>query len=616
MRRTLGWTAAGLVALAGCGRSEPAILLHNGEVFTAIRDQPRAQAVLIVGDRITAVGTDEEVAAAAPRGATKIDLGGRLVVPGFNDAHDHISPALPSLEVVTTTDPLPDPTFALLADSLRAPAGRAPAGTRLQSFVGERVLSDPRARRTALDAIAPRHPVVIWAWTGHGAILNSAALAAAGLTDTTPDPLGGRLDRDARGRLTGLLEEYALFNAWERLTPRTDSAVIAALHARAAQAVTWGITSIQNMTTGVSPAAVARITDSLDLPVRIRFIRFPLTDRRGRLTEAWKSLGTRRDARVDGSGTKYILDGTPVERLAIMRQPYSDRPGYRGRLNLPPDTLRVIFEEAVRANDQPMIHAVGDSAVSLVLSTLAAVAPDSVWQRLRPRIEHGEGLSPDQFALAKRLGVIVVQNPTHFAMGPLVAARYGAERLAILQPAKSLLANGIAFAIASDGPQNPFLNLMLAVLHPNNPGEALSMEQAVWAYTAGSAFAEGREREKGTLAPGMFADLAVLSQDIFSVPPDALPATVSVFTLVGGRAVHDPEGWLGAGAGVALATVAQAPAPPPLPSVQLPPALDRVQASGREGRASGPTPRSRPGRPPRAVDISSTVEAPFDGAVD
>jgi predicted amidohydrolase YtcJ len=137
----------------------------------------------------------------------------------------------------------------------------------------------------------------------------------------------------------------------------------------------------------------------------------------------------------------------------------------------------------------------------------------------------------------------VVQNPSHFALGaPLMRARYGAERLPALQPMRSLLAAGIPVALGSDGPLSPFVNLMFAVLHPDTPAEALTMEEAVRAYTAGSAFAEHAEADKGRLAPGLLADLAVLSQDIFAVPPAALPGTASVLTMVGGRVVHDPGG--------------------------------------------------------------------------
>lgn len=538
-----------VVALAACAGDESPgtaeLVLYNGKIFTSSVEKPWAEAILIHGERIVAVGTSAEVRAKAAKGARSIDLAGRVVVPGFNDAHDHIGAAEPAVMVPTVTDPLPEPSFALVADSLTAAVARNPAGTRLEVLVGERVFSDPNARRATLDRIAPMHPVVLVAWTGHGKIYNSAALAAAGVGDTIQDPLGGRFERK-NGRLTGLIEEYAGFRL---MVPggMPDSMVRAAFRARADSAVRVGITSIQDMTTSLEPGQIAGLADSLDLPVRLRLIRLPMTTPAGRDIVPWRAIPTRRSGRVTISGTKYILDGTPVERLATLRAPYSDRPDWYGRLDFPPDTLKAMLAEILAAGDQPIIHAVGDSAVGLVLSTLTQLAPDSVWLRLRPRIEHGEGLAPDQYRRALELGVTVVQNPTHLGLGAVAAARYGPARMRILQPMKSLLKQGIVLGLASDGPQNPFLNLMLAVIHPDNAAEKLTMEEAVQAYTHGSAWAEFQEGEKGRIAPGLLADLAVLSQDIFTIPVERLPATRSVLTLLGGRAVYDPNGWLAAG---------------------------------------------------------------------
>jgi predicted amidohydrolase YtcJ len=289
------------------------------------------------------------------------------------------------------------------------------------------------------------------------------------------------------------------------------------------------------MATGLDPATLGRVLDSLTLPIRLRMIPVPLTNATGRIVAPWQVL--------KADGVKWILDGTPIERLATLRSPYTDRSGWYGRLNFPADTVKAFLAEALAAKIQPMIHAVGDSAIAVVLAAMASLAPDSAWRELRPRIEHGDGLSPDQFAAAKAFGVVIVQNPAHFALGPMAVARYGPARLPVLQPAKSVLSNGMMLALGSDGPVNPFVNLMLAVIHPNNPGEALTMEQAVRAFTLGSAYAEHRDREKGRLVSGMLADLAVLSQDIFTIPPPELPKTVSVLTLVGGRPVYDPDGW-------------------------------------------------------------------------
>jgi predicted amidohydrolase YtcJ len=273
----------------------------------------------------------------------------------------------------------------------------------------------------------------------------------------------------------------------------------------------------------------------------VRVIRFPGTTPAGTVVAPWRQLDSTPSASIRVSGTKWVLDGTPVERLAMLRAPYSDRPGWRGRLDFPPDTVRAMLAEILAAKDQPLLHAVGDSTIALVLNTMAALAPDSVWRSLRPRIEHGEGLAPDLVPLARRLGVIVSQNPTHFGLVGLAPSRYGPDRLAVLQPIKSLLTNRIPLALGGDGPLDPFLNLMFAVSHPDNPAEALTMEQAVRAYTAGSAYAEFQERDKGRLVPGMLADLAVLSQDIFTTPPPKLPGTSSRLTLVSGKPVWDPD---------------------------------------------------------------------------
>jgi hypothetical protein len=137
------------------------------------------------------------------------------------------------------------------------------------------------------------------------------------------------------------------------------------------------------------------------------------------------------------------------------------------------------------------------------------------------------------------MGVTIVQNPSHFMIAPQLQARLGAERVARMDVVKSAIAAGVPFAIGSDGPLNPFLNIMFATINAANPSQALTVEQAVAAYTRGSAFAEHAEREKGTIAPGMLADVALLSQDIFKVPPPELPRTTSVLTIVNGRIVHE-----------------------------------------------------------------------------
>lgn len=537
-----------LLLLAGCAASYdgPELLLHNGRVFTVDGTQPWAEAVLIRGERIHLVGTSADLLAAASPTATVVDLGGRLVVPGLNDAHAHIEPAFPGTSVILTENPTADPPTALMLDSLRTVAARVPAGEWIRIAISDAILSDPRARRAALDVFAPNHPVMLRAWSGHGTILNSAALTALGVAEDAADPLGGRFERDATGRLTGLAQEYAEFNLMGALPSSRDSAAVAAaFREQAALLVRWGITSVQSYTLGHDPATLAAVLPGLtDLPIRLRLVPTPATTPAGRALAPWEALRAPDGGPVSVSGTKYILDGTPIERLAMLRQRYQDRDTH-GRMNFPADTLRAILQDALARNAQLHLHAVGDSTISTLFGLMRELAPATSWQPLRLRLEHGDFLAPDLVPQARELGVVLMQNPSHFTVVPEFMSRLDADRRAWVAPMRSAMEAGVLVGIGSDGPPNPFLNMMFALMHPVNPAEALTVERALRSYTIANAYAEFADRDRGSIVAGMLADLAVLSQDLFEVPLEALPGTESVLTLVGGRAVWDPMGWVG-----------------------------------------------------------------------
>ncbi len=169
-------------------------------------------------------------------------------------------------------------------------------------------------------------------------------------------------------------------------------------------------------------------------------------------------------------GRKWILDGTPIERLAATRRPYVDRPAWTGRLDFPPEEIRAAVEHARRDREPLMLHVVGDAAVAAALSALEASGGPDVWRPLRPRFEHGDGLAPDLVARAAALGVGVVQNPSHFTHPEVMFARLGYENMATFQPMKSLLAAGVPLAIGSDGPPSPFLNILFAVTQRTRAG--------------------------------------------------------------------------------------------------------------------------------------------------
>jgi predicted amidohydrolase YtcJ len=252
--------------------------------------------------------------------------------------------------------------------------------------------------------------------------------------------------------------------------------------------------------------------------------------------------------RVSVSGLKYLLDGTPEERSAATRVPYADDPTTSGQIDFAPEELRAILHEAQERNVQMLLHAIGDRTTETLLNAMEATGGPGAWSRKRLRIEHGCGVMPDLVPRAKALGVIVVENPSNFAFSELSQQRYGKEKASLDAPFRSLLLAGIPLAIATDSSPltpfaNPYLHIMYACAYPGRPKESMTREEAVTAFTRTPAYAEFAEDTKGTLEPGKFADLAVLSQDIFQVPLGDLPKTESVLTMVGGQIAYAGGGF-------------------------------------------------------------------------
>jgi len=268
----------------------------------------------------------------------------------------------------------------------------------------------------------------------------------------------------------------------------------------------------------------------------------PGTTAAGRDVEEGRGVPRNPNGLITVSGTKWMTDGVPIEGTFTPREaikmptapPFDDIFGDLP-LTFPEKDIAAMLKESLRDNDQLILHVSGYRAAKAVLDAMDATGGKSVWVGRRVRFEHGDSLFPDLMGRVKEYGIVVVQNPSHL-MGLSSA---GGSAFNKAQPLRSLLAAGIPVALGSDGPTNPFLNIMFATIHVNRPSEAITREQAVVAYTLTSAYAEFSEKEKGSIEPGKLADLAVLSQDIFTVLPDDLPKTQSVLTLVGGKTVYD-----------------------------------------------------------------------------
>ncbi len=525
----------------------PDLVIVDAKVFTADPARTSAQAVAVEKGRISFVGRSEDARKLAGRSTRVIQAGGRLLVPGLIEAHGHAGPYPPGARIDLPGLPWPGPTPDQTLDAVRRTAA-IERGWALGT-IGAAMMADGRDWRTALDSVAPDTPVLLRPWWGHGMTVNSRALDVLGIRDFDADPIGGWYGRTPAGRLNGRIREAAEIKVIRRLSEAVPSAEAAKRFADTGRMYAgWGVTSFHQMANSLSLAATLAALGAATPTIKWSVYAWGLPN--ASVSEAWSELSSAPPAPplVRVAGSKWMLDATPIERDAHLRAPYVGNPTNRGRSNFTAAELRQILRGALKERRQLALHVSGDGEMARLFAAMEKAAPAATWRTRRVRIEHGDGLTPDLLAQAKRLGVVLVENPLHLAPsrdetgGEMMVTRLGQERARDFQLLKSALAAGVPLALGSDAGgevANPFLNIMLAVRYDRNPSEAISREQALTAYTAGAAFAEGEEKTKGRIAPGMAADLAMLSQDILTIPIDALPGTRSLLTLVDGRIVHE-----------------------------------------------------------------------------
>jgi predicted amidohydrolase YtcJ len=533
------------VVFAAGQESTPDLVLINGKIFTSNAANPFVQALAIRGERIMATGDSAKIKPLAGTKTRVIDLGGRTVIPGINDVHQHIIISPPG--TVQPDFGTMDPTWDQAKETIAAAVQKAPKGSLILATIGSTIFHDPSIARDALDRLTLDHPVVLNTAPGHASILNSAALVKFGIREDQKDPLGGKYERSVDGKLTGVLREYAVQSgARASGLAASDAEAVAQLRDFFSQSVRFGITSVQDMSNGIEPGRAARLFKETPTPIRIRIIRNPLATPTGRDMQEGLSVPRNPTPLIAVNGTKWFVDGVMLENTFAPRDapslPAGESPDYAVShlpLTLPETEIPVMLQESLANNDPIMFHISGYQGAKAALDAMQATGGKAIWAGKRVRFEHGDGLFPDLIPRAKEMGIVLTQNPTHFDLSVL----FGPTPLKFekSQLLKSLIAAGVPVALGSDGPMNPYLNIMLACMHPGNPPEAISREQAVIAYTLTSAYAEFQEKEKGSLEPGKLADLAVLSLDIFNVPFSEMPKTESVLTLVGGKIVYDAK---------------------------------------------------------------------------
>lgn len=517
------------------------LILHNGKIFTADTSKPWAEAVAIQGKVIVAVGKTEDILKWKADSTKMIDLKGKTVLPGFNDAHCHIGPEKGFHSIVFSQDMISPTPWPVLKDSIAVYVKRYPKGSWIFASVNSEIFEDLSIRRKRIDSIAPNHPVILRANTGHGAIMNSRAMQLLGVNENTR-VAGGEFEKDNEGRLTGFCSEYAGYNVEQKINKSlTFESIISELDKTYTGMAALGLTSVQNMTTSLLADDHLSVYMKHGYSVRVRLIPFLMADEDGLMYEEWIPMLDMLYKMNSIRGLKIILDGTPVERLAAVRNPYADKPGYYGKINFNKAELKKFLQTGIDYKQQSLVHAVGDSAIQFLFNTMLEMQPAAFWKKRRVRIEHGDMLSPDQYATAKALGVILVINPTHFGLPSVMNARYAGERMKSLQATKSILQYGIPVAIGSDGPPDPYLNIMLSLINPDNPAEALNLEQTITAYTMGSAYAEFMESRKGSISNGKFADMVVVSDDIFTMAPAEIVKARTIMTIIDGRIVFDKK---------------------------------------------------------------------------
>src|SRR5258708_6454567 len=533
-------------------QASPTLIILNASVHTMNAAQPTAQALAINGNRIVAVGANNEIQRLAGESTRVIDARGQLVLPGFNDAHVHFMSGGFQLAGVDLRHANALQEFA---ERLRDFAAKLPKGSWITGgdWDHERGPDEKLATRELIDRYTPNNPVFVNRLDGHMALANSLALNLANVTRSTKDPDGGVIVRDpTTGEPTGILKDAAQSFVWKVIPEPTFEEKLTAARAATNHAASLGVTSVQDMSAGVDIGVYQTLLDRAELKTRI-YAAWPLP--------RWEQLaqtGARAhfgSAMLRTGGLKGFADGSLGSTTALFFQPYRDAPNTSGIPSdemFPDGAMLVRVRGADRAGLQVMIHAIGDRANDIILSIYERVEKENGDRDRRFRIEHAQHLRPQDIPRFARDKVIASMQPYHaIDDGRWAEKRIGPQRAKTTYAFRSLLDSGATLALGTDwtvAPLNPLLTIYAAVTrrtldgkHPSGwiPEQKISVAEAVRAYTVGSAFAEFQENEKGTITPGKLADLVILSQDIIQINPNEIENAKVVMTIMDGLVVYE-----------------------------------------------------------------------------
>ncbi|HEX9886972.1 MAG TPA: amidohydrolase [Longimicrobiales bacterium] len=549
MRTTFIALAAVLTGTAACNHPEADVadqVYVGGVVWTGEAGAPTHEALAVRDGRVLAVGTTDDIRALAGPATEVVELAGRSVLPGFIDAHTHFVSGGFQLSSVDLRDA---PTPAEFARRIGAFADGIEPGEWITGGNWDHELwGGELPRREWVDSLTPDNPVLVQRLDGHMALANTLALEMGAVTSATPDPAGGAIERAADGSPAGVLKDAAMSLVGREIPAATEAELDRALEAAARHALSLGVTQVHDMGSWAHLETYRRARSAGRLPLRIYSVVPMETWERLRDFVAERGQG---DDRLRWGGLKAFVDGSLGSTTAWFHEPYADDPSTSGLMTTDTAQLRRWIMESDAAGLHVIVHAIGDRANDWLLDVYAEAAERNGPRDRRFRVEHAQHLSREALGRFGGQSVIASMQPYHAADdGRWAEKRIGPDRVRTTYAFRSLLDRAALLAFGSDwtvAPLDPLLGIDAAVtrrtLDGANPGgwipeERITLEETLVAYTSGGAHAGYLDGVTGVLRPGAYADLVVLSRDIFSVPTEDIASLRVERTVVEGRTAY------------------------------------------------------------------------------
>ena len=531
------------------------LIVLNGDIYTGSSAgssgaaSHRAQALAVSHGKIIAVGSNADVQKLKGPDTRIFDAAGHFVMPGFNDAHVHLSSA--GFEKLNV-DLVGSKSLDEMKQRIAARVKTAAAGEWIKGEGWDHTLwaKQKTPTRQDIDSVTGDHPAIFTRVDGHIAVANTAALKAAGITGQTQAPQGGKIDLDEKGEPTGILRETAMGLVQSKVPPPSPVQRRKALELALQDAARSGITSAQDFSDWQDFLMYEQLEKEGKLTLRIaEWLPFDLPVEKLKQMRAHHPPS---DPMLQTTMLKGFMDGSLGSRTAAMLAPYTDDPKNSGIPRYDQEKLNRMAVERAKAGFQLGFHAIGDRGTHMALEAFALAEKESPKRDFRFRIEHAQVAAPEDFQKFKELGVIASMQPNHLLTDMNWAeAHIGPERAKYSYAWKRFLDEGVPLAFGTDYPVEPitpFRGLYCAVTRKNEAGtkeyfpeQKLNIDQAIAAYTTGAAYAEFAEHEKGVLAPGMLADFVVLDRDITKVDPPEILKTKVLRTVVGGKTVYQAK---------------------------------------------------------------------------